>query len=138
MTIPEISATITSARTMGEMFNGLLRLHIDSEARDAVIRAQTIALQLHGQMLEILAKFEEQSTQISELREKIKQYDTWDANVDKYELVDIGCNMTVYRLKQPQTPAEIGLSFCAYCFGNRKRVILQAYYCHECKHQLGN
>jgi hypothetical protein len=52
-------------------------------------------------MFEILAKFEEQSNKLHELREKLKKYETWDADVDKYELCDVGHNQTVYRLKQP-------------------------------------
>lgn len=55
MTPVEISDAITSARAIGEMCKGLLRLHIDSEARDAVIDAQTMSVQLLGQMLDISA-----------------------------------------------------------------------------------
>ncbi len=85
--------------------------------------AQNIALQLQQQMFEILTKFEEQSNELNELREKLKKYETWDPDVDKYVLTDLGHNQRVYRLKQPQTPLDSSLSFCAYCFGNHKLVI---------------
>ncbi len=49
--------------------------------------AQNIALQLQQQMFEILTKFEEQSNELNELREKLKKYETWDPDVDKYGVV---------------------------------------------------
>jgi hypothetical protein len=133
MTIPEISAAITSARAIGDIFKGLVSLGIDSQVKEAVIDAQNIILQLQNQMFAILDRFEEQSTELSELREKLKRYETWDVDVTKYELVDLSHNRIVYRLINPRAPL---VSYCAHCFGNRKLEILQDYYCQECKRRL--
>ena len=58
----------------------LVSLDVDSRVRDAVIEAQNMALQLQNQMLDIAARFEEQMTEINELREKLKRYESGEAD----------------------------------------------------------
>lgn len=78
--IPEFAAAVTSARAIGDVFKGLVSLGVDSRVRDAVIEAQNMALQLQNQMLHIADRFEEQTTEINELREKLKRYECWEAD----------------------------------------------------------
>jgi len=65
MIIPEISAAVTSARAIGDVFKGIVSLSMDSRVKEAVIDAQNIALQLQQQMFDVLAKFEGDLLQIS-------------------------------------------------------------------------
>jgi len=97
MIIPEISAAITSAR--GEIFKGLISLGIDSKVQAAVIDAQNVTLQLQSQMFDILAKFEQQAAELSELREKLREKEDWNVTAAKYAPYRTVDGVVVYRLK---------------------------------------
>jgi hypothetical protein len=132
MPIPEIAAAIASARTIGEIFKGLVALNTDSKVQVAIIDAQNLVLDLQGKMFEIHDRFEQQATELSELRAKLKEKEDWDLTASKYELFQATHTTFAYRLKNPQTPVERGAEFCAFCFGNKKIVLLQNRYCHGC------
>ena len=133
MTIPEISAAVTSVRTMADIFKGMLGLHVDSQVKDMLIDAQNVTLQLQSQMFDVMAKFEAQADELRELREKLRQKEDWNLTAAKYVLCQTEHGNFMYRLKSPQTPADRASEFCAFCFGKNKIVLLQNRYCHECQ-----
>jgi hypothetical protein len=84
-------------------------------------------------MFDINQKFEQQQDEIDELRAKLKEKENWELTEAKYTLRRSENNTFFYQLKEQQTPLDHYTQFCAICFGNKKLVVLQNGYCHECK-----
>jgi hypothetical protein len=98
MTLPEISAAITSARTIAKVFKGLMGLGIDSQLKDVIIDAQNVILDLQGQIFDIRDKFEEQADEVRELREKLREKEDWNVTAANYELAAAGLPRPVMAL----------------------------------------
>jgi hypothetical protein len=133
MPAAEISMAIASVRAMGDIFKGLVSLHIDSQVKEGIIKAQNETLQLQSHMFDILAKFEQLTAENRELKEKLKEKEDWTVTAAKYRADRIPYGKVVYRLREPRDDFEMSSEFCAFCFGNKKIVLLQNRYCHECK-----
>jgi hypothetical protein len=137
MIVSEISAAITSTKTIADIFKGMMGLGIDTKVQAAVIDAQNEILALQAQMFDINDKFEKQAAVISELRAKLKEKQDRNLTARKY----VPCTTehgrtTVYKIQQPQTPFERTAEYCAFCFGNQKIVLLQNRYCHGCRQSV--
>jgi predicted nuclease with TOPRIM domain len=89
MPASELAMAISSAKTLVDTFKGVLSLHLDSEVKAAIIEAQNQTLQLQNQMFDVLAKFEEQSAENAELKEKLTSIQRSDETKTKYEIVGL-------------------------------------------------
>ena len=136
MPAAEITMAIASARAIGDIFKGLVSLHIDSQVKEEIIKAQNETLQLQSHMFDILAQFDQLTAENRELKEKLKEKEDWTVMAAKYWPLNTEHGTVVYRLIQPRNHVEGSSEYCAFCFGNHKIVLLQNRYCHECKMAL--
>ena len=84
MPAAEITMAIASARAIGDIFKGLVSLHIDSQVKEEIIKAQNETLQLQSHMFDILAKFDQLTAENRELKEKLKEKEDWTVNLPRF------------------------------------------------------
>jgi len=89
------------------------------DMNDAAVRNAAV-IELQGQ---ILAAQEQQAVlveQARQLEQKVRSFETWDAEKQRYELKAIGNGATAYMLKPNARGTEPPHWLCPNCYGQRK------------------
>ena len=121
--------------------------------RDATaLQAKTIELQkaiLAAQDSALTAKTDQASLidRIRDLEEEVARSKTWDAEKERYELIQVGDRSTLaYTLKEGVESSEHPHQLCTNCFTDGKKSILQeevhsvgrahVLVCHRCRSEI--
>lgn len=132
----------------GEVMSGLaiFKQLMDTAAglkdiHDATIRDQA-AFTLQKQILEAQTAQFALIKQVGELEEKLTRFETWEAEKERYELVDVGGGNFAYRLKESMSNGQPAHEICANCYERQRKSILKmerwqpmrsrVLVCHEC------
>ena len=132
----EILAGFGAFKAMLDIAKGL------KDISDATIR-NAVAIELQEK---ILIAQEEQSALIERVREleiQVAEFETWDAEKQRYELTDFGGGTLAYVLKPSVTGVEPPHRICPACYQSGHKSILQSsgpvatgqkkYACPACK-----
>jgi hypothetical protein len=91
---------------------------------DAATR-QTITYELTAEILKAQEAQAALIQQVSSLKQDLMRFETWEAEKQRYELVDVKEGVFVYRLKAGVEPPEPPHDICASCYQQRKKSVLQ-------------
>jgi hypothetical protein len=127
----EIAKTLLDAKTTVDIQGKVIELN------QAILVAQQQALDAQQAQRDLVAENEA-------LRAAIREMEDWSAEAEQFELVQIGSNKGhAYKRKDA---AEDAPHFCAPCFSERRKSILQPHtvpegrvqvlMCHACKSQV--
>jgi len=96
-----------------------------------------------SQLVRISAVIDEKDQQIEKLRTELSRLRNWDAFVSKVEIKEIDNGKFAYALREPANEVESKLLYCATCFAEERKSILQMdeswadiYICFACKTEL--
>jgi Zn finger protein HypA/HybF involved in hydrogenase expression len=137
--VGEVFAGIGALKTAFDMAKGLNSIH-DAVARDrAVIELQK----------EILAAQAAQSNlieSVGELKRRVAELESWEAEKQRYELSEIGAGTVCYIVKAEMRGREPIHRICANCYAGGKKSFLQQhvkgsnydkFVCNSCGETLG-
>jgi hypothetical protein len=145
-----IVEAVTSLKTATDILNSLKNLRgrsgTDKSLEDEITKLQGIIYAAQGSALSAqMAQFSMVQS-IRELEERIAEFETWDSEKTRYELVDVNPgrgSVFVYRLRPEAARSEPIHCLCPKCFQHRRPSILQGtpelqkaqrvHVCPECK-----
>jgi hypothetical protein len=142
-----IGVALTSLNTAASMVKAM------TDVRDATVN-QGKVFELQRAILEaqqsVFGANEERSSLIKlvqELEEKLKKYEAWETEKQRYELKEVSTGQFAYGVKEAARGNEPVHLLCANCFGLSKKSLLQKtvstdrldrWKCNACGEQLTN
>ena len=117
--VAEAIAGISIFKTMLDTARGLKDIH-DATARDQV------AFTLQRQILEAQTAQMALVDDVGSLKAKLAEFETWDAEKQRYQLEEIVPGVSAYRIKDAVRDGEPDHYICANCYGRRVKSVLQA------------
>ena len=144
--IVEAATALKTAMEGLKILKGLRGVAGDKAAEDKVSELQRVILAAQQGALAAQASQLDMYQQIGELKEKIAQFETWNSDKARYELMDVNPtrgSVWVRALKAEAIGSEPFHLLCAKCFQHRILSALQAtqrfdmkqrvHFCPECK-----
>ena len=122
--VPAIAGTVSALKGAMDIAKTMVGLANSQAARAKVIELQAAILDAQQSAF---AANEERATlikRVSALEEKLRGVEKWDAEKQRYELVDIGDGNVAYQLKPPMRGGEPPHYVCANCYQKGKISIL--------------
>src|SRR6516225_5243620 len=95
------------------------------QVRDTVKFGEVI-IGLQAQILAAQQGAMSAAERMRELEAQVASFEAWDAEKQRYQLVDFGGGTFAYQLKQDETRGEPMHRLCPTCFEKRQRSILQS------------
>jgi hypothetical protein len=127
MVMSEISAIAAATGALNsavQIAKTALALRDETKLREAVIELQGIILTAQTSALTAQSKQLELVEQKRALETKIAEYDRWEAEKTRYELVEMPPGVLAYRVKEDARGREPSHLLCATCFENRRKSYL--------------
>lgn len=133
----EISAAVTSAKTALDIVKAAQGLSNYNELVTAVSEVNT---KLMDATVVTLASLEKQSAltkEITELKEKLREIEDWESQMNRYKLHAFATGALAYALRSGQENGEPMHYLCTTCMDKKKKTTLQpksrVLHCPECK-----
>jgi hypothetical protein len=135
--VSEIFAGISSLKAAFDMTQALHDIH-DAAARDrAVIELQKEILAAQAAQSQLLET-------VGELKKRVTELETWEAEKQRYDLKDVGRGSLAYVIKESMRGSEPPHQICANCYQHGRKSILQPrgrgmtklLVCAECKAEI--
>ena len=137
--ISEFTAAFTAATAASKMAGGILKLTNDVKVQEAVIALNHQVIDLQTKLFAAHAKCEELTEIKREIERKLVARENWNAEADRYQLVDLASGIPVYALNPDKAGTEPLHYLCPNCFQKQKKSILHRpavdhanYKCDEC------
>jgi hypothetical protein len=115
------------------------------DLRDAA-KVQALKFELMSLLLEAQEAQAALVSQKRDLEERVRSYEAWDGEKERYQLADVGFGTFAYVLKTDAQATEPFHMLCAECYQRRHKSVLQkhhlavnartAYNCHGCESQV--
>ena len=136
--MPDITVALGTFKALYDSAKALKDMNDAAVRNGAVIELQEKILAAQASQLSLL-------TRISELEEKVRGFEAWDAEKERYELRDLGFGALAYMLKPAMRGTEPPHWICTNCYGKRHASIIQytmihgsgyRHVCPSCKTQI--
>ncbi len=120
-----IQAAAASLKAAVDISTGLLKLKVSSEVQTKVVElqreiiaAQVSAMSAHADQTKLVDR-------VRQLEEQIRQFETWEAEKERYCLTEIGTGAYAYVLKESVPTGDPIHCICSQCYEKRQKSILQ-------------
>ena len=117
--VAEIYGGISAFKAMFDLAKGL------KDISDATIRNGAI-IELQEKILSAREAQSAALERIGELEKQVTNFETWEAEKQNYELKAVARGALAYMLKPNARGTKPPHWLCTHCFGNQKRLIMQA------------
>jgi hypothetical protein len=127
MVMSEISAIAAATGALNsavQIAKTALALRDETKLREAVIELQGIILTAQANALTAQTRQLELVEQKRDLETKVAEYDRWERERTRYELLDMPPGVLAYRVKEDARGKEPSHLLCATCFENRRKSYL--------------
>src|SRR6266404_9978662 len=115
----ELIMGLNAFKTMFDMAKGLQNIH-DTAARDrAVIDLQREILAAQGEQFALLQR-------VGDLEKQVTKLEAWDADKQRYKLVELKPGVLVYAQKEGMENGEPAHYLCTSCYQSGQKSILVA------------
>ena len=137
--VAEVFAGLGAIKTAFDMAKGL------GNIRDAALRDRAV-IELQKEILSAQATQSDLVESISEFKRRVAELESWEADKQRYELVEIGPGIVCYAIKETMRGGEPMHRICANCYAAGKKSFLQQhvrgpyfdrFVCHTCGESLG-
>jgi ribosomal protein L32 len=131
--VAEVFAGLTAIKTAFDLAKGLKDIDDTTRRNAAVIELQEKILFAQAAQLELVEM-------VSELKKRVVELETWDADKKRYELKDIWQGSLAYVVKESMGDSKTPHNICANCFERGHKRYLQPrltgfvkeLFCSEC------
>lgn len=117
--VGEVFAGISAFKAMFDIAKALKEMDTANARNVAVINLQE-------KILAAQAAYSELADTVSQLKEEVRRFETWEAEKQRYQLHDFGDGRFTYQLKDGVEPPERTHHICADCYQRSQKSILQA------------
>jgi hypothetical protein len=132
MDMATISAAIGSLQTAGEIAKGLIGLRDTAVIQGKVIELQSAILAAQGSALSAQSDQFSLIQKIRDLEEEIARVKAWEAEKEKYELIEVQPRSFAYAIKANAQGTQPKHYICANCYEQgEKRILQQRDYIHS-------
>ena len=119
-----LHGTITGLKTASDIAKGFLELKSIADVQGKVIELQSAILSAQSSALAANSAQAEMVTKISTLKEEIASIKEWEAQKQRYKLVNPWSGAVVYSLKESMANGEPAHWICTSCYeGGRKSIL---------------
>ena len=133
--VAEVFAGLGSIKAAFDIAKGLKDIDDATRRNTAIIELQEKTLSAQAEQSELIET-------IGDLKKRVTELETWEAEKQRYELKDIGTGRPAY--EESKRNAEPPHQICAACYQNGKKSLLQPstsmyskhLICPECKTDL--
>ena len=116
---------------VGEIFAGIGALKTAFDMSKAIVdmsdavKRDRLSIDLQKEILSALAAQSELTEEIGQLKEKLRSFEKWDAEKERYKLRQIATGAFAYALEKERAAGEPAHWLCTDCYENRKKSILK-------------
>lgn len=121
----KLALALTAIDKIIQLCKSLSNTKKDIKTRETISEIQGEMFSLYQTCLSAQQEEFNSQKRIRDLELKIEQYEKWDTEKEKYEPCRFETGSTAYKIKVSNVPVEKSMYFCANCYDNRKRSILQ-------------
>ena len=133
----EISSAIASAKTALDIAKAAHGLSNYNELVSAVSEVNTKLMQATTVAFASLEKQSSLTSEIANLKEKLREIENWEGQIQRYALTPFPTGALAYALKQGMENGEPMHYLCTACVDKKKKTTLQPngrlLHCPECK-----
>lgn len=134
--LAEFSAVVSSVKTALEIVKTANGLSNYNELVSAVSEINTKLMDAHVVALASLEKQMTLSGEISELKEKLRKFENWESQIERYKLHAFTTGALAYMLKSEMNDGQPPHYICTSCVDQQKKTTLQprgrVLYCSTC------
>ena len=133
--VDTLKTTYDSLKTIADLEDAIARRNAIIDLQAKIVSAQAGAVAAQSEQAEM-------ADEIRQLKAHVAQFETWEAEKKRYELVEVRPGVRIYAIKESERGTEPQHHICATCFANGKKSILQSQMwqpfrcdmliCHEC------
>lgn len=148
MQITDITAGLSSIKTIGDIATFLLKAKLGSDVAQKAIELQSTIIALQTAMLTAQAQIQGLTTENDQLKKQLADVENWNAEAAKYRLKEVTSGNFAYVLNEDQTRTQPNHWLCVYCFHRQQKSILQKnntipshwwkYDCPTCKNSISS
>lgn len=113
-------ALVGSLKTAGEITQAMIGLRDSAQIQSKVIELNGLILAAQNSAFAANVDLTRLLQRVNDLEKQVAEFDTWNAEKQRYELVNYGDETYAYRLK-----GEASHRACAKCFHKKEISILQ-------------
>jgi hypothetical protein len=136
----EISSAVASAKIALDIAKTAHGLANYNELVSAVSEVNTKLMQVTAVSLAGQEKQAALAAEIAELKEKLRNVEDWESQIQQYSLQALPTGALAHGLKPDMNNGQPPHYICTTCVGNRKKTILQpkgrALYCTACNKSI--
>jgi hypothetical protein len=118
MVAAEVYAGLTSIKAAFDIARGLKDID-DATGRNAAV------IELQEKILDAQSEQASLAERVGELKARVSQLESWDADRQRYKLTSLGDGLRAYTLKQEMADGEPDHYLCAQCYSDKIKSILQ-------------
>jgi hypothetical protein len=140
-----VAGLVSTLKSLGEVASATLKLRDRRMIDEKLVEINGIVLAATQYALAAHAAQSECADRVRGLEAQIREYETWAAEQEKYELAEISPRVFAYARKEAMRGTEPMHWLCAGCFQQRKKSILQSegvsweiepFSCSTCKAEI--
>ena len=138
--ITEAGAVISSIKAATDIAKGISGLKSTTDINLAVIDIQRALLEAQSAAFEDRERQAGQQKRISELEQRLSQFEGWEADKARYKLTETATGVLVYALRPECAEGEPDHRLCVSCYNQGRKSVLQVVNRHgggervECGH----
>lgn len=122
--IPEFTAAVSAATNATKLVASVLEAVHDTKSKQIITNLQNGVLDLQAKVYAAQAKYQELAEVKLQIEQKLKDYEKWDSESARYQLVALADHIFVRALKPDQANGEPEHYLCPNCFEQHKKSIL--------------
>lgn len=144
--LADLGSALGALQAASDILKNWASLRSDSERaaklrefNGQILAAQTSAIQANAAQTALIKE-------LSALEAKLANFETWDAEKQRYELKDLGWGAFAYMLKLAARGSEPPHWVCTNCYGDRRISVIQhtnmkkgegyGYFCPKCHNEI--
>ncbi len=140
-----IDSITSPLKAAGDTAKGLVNIRDTAKFGDAVIELQTQILAAQQGAFAAQRRETALAQEVSDLKKRIAEFETWETEKEKYELLKLPPGVLVRSLKKDEESAEVLHYICADCYERGQKSYLHSggqsqgtehFTCHTCNSEI--
>jgi hypothetical protein len=126
--IAEIPAALAALNNLKNLVGALTDAKAKASLREHTVELNFAIIEAQNAVIAMQSQYQSLLSEKDELKKELMERENWDAQTEKYELVQIVPGITAYALKTEYKGSTPPHWLCPACYHQRKQSILQREY----------
>jgi hypothetical protein len=141
----DIPTALASIKVASELAALVLARRTDAAVKEKAIELQSSIISLQNELLSLQTGYQNALTEKEHLKQELMHMKNWEAEAQKYHLVNFGTGTFAWAIKEDQRGTQPPHHLCAHCYDRREKSILQrggfgeqgwVYHCSSCSTRI--